>query len=218
VHAATPPPFAFPLLLVVLATLGGVGGVVFNAVAPPNWRIIASSPAEGVDALRSAAQDASSRGYRRSAVQAGPAAIRPVAGLNPKQMAHAVLIVQVGQEMDLSDRAMVIAMITAMQETDLRNFASSRLPHSLDYPHEAVGRDFDSVGLFQQRPSQGWGTVEQLMDPRYTITAFYKRLMRVPGWERMSMPDAAQAVQRSAYPDAYRRHLSRAEQVVDALT
>src|SRR6476660_397945 len=131
VHAATPPPFAFPLLLVVLATLGGVGGVVFNAVAPPNWRIIASSPAEGVDALRSAAQDASSRGYRRSAVQAGPAAIRPVAGLNPKQMAHAVLIVQVGQEMDLSDRAMVIAMITAMQETDLRNFASSRLPHSL---------------------------------------------------------------------------------------
>jgi hypothetical protein len=77
--------------------------------------------------------------------------------------------------------------------------------------------DHDSVGLFQQRPSQGWGTVAQLMDPVYAAGVFFDRLARVPGWASMSVSGAAQAVQRSAFPGAYQKHQPLAEQVVAAL-
>jgi hypothetical protein len=77
--------------------------------------------------------------------------------------------------------------------------------------------NLDSVGLFQQRPSQGWGTVAQLMDPRYASGAFYDRLVKVSGWQNLSVNDAAQAVQRSGFPDAYQKHESAARQIVTAL-
>ena len=79
------------------------------------------------------------------------------------------------------------------------------------------GGDRDSVGLFQQRPSQGWGTSQQLHTPTYAATAFYTRLLQVPGWQDMALTDAAQAVQRSAYPGAYAQWDRSATVIVAAL-
>jgi murein DD-endopeptidase MepM/ murein hydrolase activator NlpD len=78
-----------------------------------------------------------------------------------------------------------------MQESGLRNL---------------TGGDRDSIGLFQQRPSQGWGTPQQLADPAYQAGKFFDKLITIDGWQQMPLTDAAQAVQRSAYPDAYAKH------------
>jgi murein DD-endopeptidase MepM/ murein hydrolase activator NlpD len=122
-------------------------------------------------------------------------------GLDPEQATNAATIIQVGQELRVPQRGWVIAIATAIQESGLRN---------LDYG------DRDSLGLFQQRPSMGWGTPEQILDPRYAATVFYERLLQEPGWEDMPLTEAAQAVQRSAFPDAYARHEPVAQRIVDA--
>ncbi|WP_431908065.1 hypothetical protein [Micromonospora carbonacea] len=149
---------------------------------------------------------------------ARPARPRPVAGLNQLQMDNAKTIVDVGRDMKLPRRGLVVAVATAMQESNLHNLASDVLPESANYPHQGSGSDHDSVGLFQQRPSSGWGTVRDLMRPAYAARAFYEALLEVPGWEEMSLTAAAQAVQISAYPDAYAQHEERATTVVAALT
>jgi hypothetical protein len=143
---------------------------------------------------------------------------RAVAGLSQAQMDNAAVIVQVGLAANMSKRALVIAVATAMQESDLYNLASNVLPESFDYPHQGSGSDHDSVGLFQQRPSTGWGTIAQIMQPSYAAERFYAALREVIGWEFMSLSAAAQAVQVSAFPDAYAKHEDRATTVVDALT
>lgn len=109
----------------------------------------------------------------------------------PEQSANAATISMVAVERDLPRRAVSIALATAIQESGLRN---------INYG------DADSVGLFQQRPSQGWGTAEEILDPVYASHAFYDALLEVPGWEEMEITVAAQEVQRSAYPDAYADH------------
>ena len=91
----------------------------------------------------------------------------------------------------LPPRAASIAIATAYQETGIRN---------LDYG------DRDSVGLFQQRPSQGWGTKQQLMDPYYAAGKFYDALVKIENWETADINDVAQQVQRSGHPEAYRDH------------
>jgi hypothetical protein len=144
----------------------------------------------------------------------GPPA--PVAGLNQVQMNNAAVIVQVGRSMGLPDRALVIGVATAMQESNLFNVASHAEPESLNYPHEGISADHDSVGLFQQRASQGWGTVANLMQPAYQAEKFFARLVKI-NWSGMSLTAAAQAVQISAYPNAYAKHESRATQIVSAL-
>ncbi|MGW4502111.1 hypothetical protein ACWENR_26305 [Micromonospora sp. NPDC004336] len=149
---------------------------------------------------------------------AKPARPRPVAGLTQAQMDNAKTIVDVGVELKMPRRAMVVAVATAMQESNLYNLASDVLPESRSYPHQGSGSDHDSVGLFQQRPSSGWGTVRELMRPSYAARAFYEALREVPGWQEMSVAAAAQAVQVSAFPDAYARHEERATTVVAALT
>jgi hypothetical protein len=142
---------------------------------------------------------------------------RPVSGLSQAQMNNAATIVRVAQARKLPRRAMLVAMMTGLQESSLRNLANPTVPASLDEPNEGSGDNFDSLGVFQQRPSQGWGTPAQLMDPRYAAGAFYERLLRVDDWESRSLGDAAQAVQRSGVPDAYADHEDRAAEVVDAL-
>lgn len=92
-----------------------------------------------------------------------------VAGYDPDQMANAGTIVAVGKQMNVPTRGWVIAIATAMQESGLRN---------LDYG------DRDSLGLFQQRPSQGWGTPTQIMNPTYSATQFYQHLLKVPDVRR----------------------------------
>ncbi|WP_328654650.1 hypothetical protein OG598_12945 [Micromonospora sp. NBC_00330] len=143
---------------------------------------------------------------------------RPVAGLDQAQMDNAKVIVDVGLEMKMPRRALVVALSTAMQESNLYNLASDVLPESAEYPNQGSGSDHDSVGLFQQRPSSGWGTVAQLMRPSYAARAFYTALNEIPGWQDMSVTAAAQSVQISAYPDAYAQHEDRATTVAAALT
>ncbi|WP_443333548.1 hypothetical protein [Streptomyces sp. CB00455] len=111
--------------------------------------------------------------------------------MSPEQAANAATITAVGISKGLPDRAVTIALATAMQESALRN-----LDHG----------DRDSLGLFQQRPSQGWGTAEQIMDPVYSAGIFYDRLVDVPGYSRLPLTVAAQKVQRSGFPQAYAKH------------
>lgn len=109
----------------------------------------------------------------------------------PEQTSNASLITAVAMKRGLPARAATIALATAIQESGLRN---------IDYG------DRDSVGLFQQRPSQGWGTVEQIMDPLYSAGAFYDALVKVDDYENRPITEVAQEVQRSAYPTAYADH------------
>lgn len=115
--------------------------------------------------------------------------------LDDEQLTHGVLIVDVGIDLEVPPRGWVIAVATAMQESSLRNL-----------PHLGADNDHDSLGLFQQRPSHGWGSPAQIMDPEYAATAFYERLLQVPEWQSLPLTAAAQHVQRSAHPDAYAKH------------
>jgi hypothetical protein len=146
-----------------------------------------------------------------------PTRPRPVAGLDQAQMDNAAIIVRIAAQRGLPKRAMVVAVATSLQESDLYNAANPDVPESLRYPHQGASVDADSVGLFQQRASQGWGTVAQLMDPAYSTRLFFDRLVRVSGWQSMELTDAAQAVQRSGFPGAYQKHQNRAQQIVNAL-
>jgi cell wall-associated NlpC family hydrolase len=122
--------------------------------------------------------------------------------LNADQAKNASTIFNVGAGRNLSPRAMQAAIGTSMQESRLKN---------INYG------DRDSVGLFQQRPSQGWGTIEQIMDPQYSAGKFYDALVKVPGWEGLPFTVACQKVQRSAFPDAYARWEAMSRTAVDAL-
>nr|BFE63733.1 hypothetical protein GCM10020063_082590 [Dactylosporangium thailandense] len=127
--------------------------------------------------------------------------------LSEEQVRNAAVIVRVGQDLKVPPRGWVIAVATAMQESSLHNL-----------PNLGARNDHDSLGLFQQRPSTGWGTPQQIMDPQYASRKFYEKLLTIPGWERMSLTQAAQKVQRSAYPDAYAKHEQLASTVVNSLT
>lgn len=145
-----------------------------------------------------------------------PPPIGGIAGVSARQAAHAWTIVTVGRQLRVPPRGWVVALATALQESGLKNYANDnpRYPilvgQSLELPHEAVGRDHDSVGLFQQRVSPpagegSWGTAAELMTPATSATRFYAALLRVPGWQAMRVTDAAQAVQHSAIPGAYQK-------------
>lgn len=123
------------------------------------------------------------------------------------QIRNAAIIIMVAQQMGVPPRGWVIGVATALQESWLRNL-----------PDLGERNDHDSIGLFQQRPSKGWGTPDQLMDPAYAARKFFEKLVKVKGWQKMALTDAAQAVQRSAYPDAYAKHEPLASRIVDALT
>jgi cell wall-associated NlpC family hydrolase len=124
-----------------------------------------------------------------SACDIGPSQGRAAAGrLSPTQVGNARIIYDVGVSLELPQRAEIIAIATAMQESKLTD-----LPYGTS----------DSLGLFQQRPSQGWGSPAQIMQPVYAATKFYDALVQVPGWQSLPLTVAAQAVQHSAYPGAY---------------
>jgi hypothetical protein len=122
------------------------------------------------------------------------------------QAANASLITAISVQRGLPPRAASIALATAMQESRLRN---------INYGDEAGP---DSRGLFQQRPSQGWGSEAQVMDPVYATNAFYNGLIKIPGYETMEITQAAQQVQRSAFPRAYAQHENMGRAFASALT
>lgn len=119
-----------------------------------------------------------------------------------RQVANAAAIVDVGVELGIPEQGQVVALATAMQESRLFTYANDTVEESLTLPHDRVGSDFDSVGVFQQR-RVGWGSVAERMDTRRSATLFYEALLRVPEWESLSVTVAAQRVQISAFPQAY---------------
>ena len=136
----------------------------------------------------------------------------PVAGitltqlqLDAAQSADATTIVTVGQQQNIPTKGLVVAIAGALQESSLRNLAPGQ-------------GDRDSIGLFQMRPSQDWGTTAQLEDPTYQATKFYSVLTAIANWQSLSVNDAAQAVLRSGHPLAYGPHEQEATQIVAAIT
>ncbi len=122
---------------------------------------------------------------------------------SPEQAVNAATIAAVGTGRGMPERAVTIALATALQESALRN-----IDHG----------DRDSLGLFQQRPSQGWGTPTEILDPTYAANAFYTHLAKVPDYTRLPLTVAAQKVQRSGFPTAYAKHEPDATLLAAALT
>jgi hypothetical protein len=119
-----------------------------------------------------------------------------------EKRANAATIVNVGAQMGAGQAGQVIAIATSLVESGLLN-----LNHG----------DRDSLGLFQQRPSAGWGTPAQIMDPIYAATKFYEHLLNLPGWQAMDPGMAAQAVQRSAFPSRYAERMTEAKAILASL-
>ncbi|MBQ1045688.1 hypothetical protein KBX35_29755 [Micromonospora sp. C32] len=123
--------------------------------------------------------------------------------LNDEQTANVKAIIAATKKAGMDERAAVVSIATALQESKLENLG-----------HLGERNDHDSQGLFQQRPSSGWGTVEQITDPEYSTTAFLKGLKQVDGWQDMPLTKAAQTVQVSAYPDHYAQWEQQAADLV----
>ncbi|MFI7359581.1 C40 family peptidase [Streptomyces avidinii] len=176
------------LALVLLAAIGahvaGLGQSEAEAAAAA-----ASCPAGGQPGLD---PDTADIARKVKEMLAGSGDVN-VPGLSEpkKQIPNAKVIVATGIQKRVSARGQVVALATALQESTLIN-----LDHG----------DRDSLGLFQQRPSQGWGTREQIMDPVYSSGKFYDGLVKIKDWEQMPVTVAAQKVQRSGFPDAYAKH------------
>jgi hypothetical protein len=126
-----------------------------------------------------------------------------VVDLTTEQAENAATIAAVAVGRGLPARAASIALATAMQESKLRN-----LDHG----------DRDSLGLFQQRPSMGWGTARQIQDPYYAANRFYDALVKIDGYQSMRITEAAQEVQRSGFPQAYQDHAADGRALASALT
>ena len=123
--------------------------------------------------------------------------------LDPEQAENAALITAVAVDRGMPARAATIALATAYQESKLYNLESG---------------DRDSLGLFQQRPSQGWGSREEILDPYYAANAFYDQLAKLDDYRSLRVTEAAQRVQRSGFPEAYADHEADARVLASALT
>ena len=121
----------------------------------------------------------------------------------PDQASNAAAITAIAVQRGMPPRAATIAIATAMQESKVRNVKFG---------------DRDSLGLFQQRPSQGWGTAEQILDPEYSTNKFYDALEKIKGYQTMDIAQAAQKVQRSAAGDAYAQHEAQARVTASTLS
>lgn len=122
---------------------------------------------------------------------------------DPEQTGNAALITALSMKRGMPPRAATIALTTAYQESKILNITYG---------------DRDSLGLFQQRPSQGWGTEEQVLDPVYSTNAFYDALVKVKGYESADITQIAQEVQRSAHPELYRDHEGQGRLLASTLT
>ncbi|NKS56574.1 peptidoglycan DD-metalloendopeptidase family protein [Rhodococcus hoagii] len=174
----------------------GVG----TAVDPQSWIDQAAEPGE---AAAPSAPSAPSAGEEGSGL----------GGFNGRQLAIAKQIVAVGEAMGIPDQGVIVALATASQESGFRMYANDGtdprlqpdqkdVSRSLDFPHDAVGRDHGSVNQFQQQ-YPWWGTLEELMDSATASRKFYDALQKVSGWESMPVTVAAQSVQSSQFPDYY---------------
>ncbi|MGC1211914.1 MAG: hypothetical protein WA890_11700 [Micromonospora sp.] len=126
--------------------------------------------------------------------------------LDDAQMANAKAIVKAAKDTGVGERGAVIGVATSLQESKLYNLG-----------HLGAYNDHDSQGLFQQRPSSGWGSPEQVTDPDYAAKAFFTGLKNVGGWQDLPLSTAAQTVQVSAFPFAYAQWEEQAADIVQQL-
>ena len=126
--------------------------------------------------------------------------------LDNAQLANAKAIIKEAKETGVGERGAVIGIATSLQESKLYNLG-----------HLGAYNDHDSQGLFQQRPSSGWGTPEEVTDPKYASRAFFQALRNVPGWQDLPLTAAAQTVQVSAFPYAYAQWEEQAADIVQQL-
>lgn len=137
---------------------------------------------------------------------------------------YASIIIDVGNKMGVSPRGIAIGLSTALVETNIKVYANNKVPDSFNFPHDAVGDDGYSVGIFQQQIRQGvggrwwWGDTRTCMDPALSARLFFERLLKLdytsndnsPGWY-------AQSVQDSAFPDRYDERMGEAQELYDRL-
>ncbi|MEV6369994.1 hypothetical protein AB0L86_24215 [Micromonospora musae] len=123
--------------------------------------------------------------------------------LDDAQLDNAKAIIKAAKKSGVGERGAVIGVATSLQESKLYNLG-----------HLGAYNDHDSQGLFQQRPSSGWGTPDQITDPDYAATAFFTALKNVDGWQNLPLTQAAQTVQVSAYPFAYAQWEDQAADIV----
>jgi hypothetical protein len=183
------------LTIVGLTVAGGVAaGPATTALAAPSP---ATAPVAAVQADKPGAPD------NGKLIPHGVQGEQSHIDLNAEQTDNAKAIIAATKKAGLDERAAVVAVGTAMQESKLENLG-----------HLGDANDHDSLGLFQQRPSSGWGTSEQITDPEYSTTQFLNGLKAVDGWRDKPLSEAAQAVQVSAYPDAYAQWETQAADLV----
>ncbi|MER7420480.1 hypothetical protein ABT346_27490 [Micromonospora peucetia] len=126
--------------------------------------------------------------------------------LDDAQLANAKAIVEEAKDTGVGERGAVIGIATSLQESKLYNLG-----------HLGAYNDHDSQGLFQQRPSSGWGSPDEITDPEYASQAFFQALKNVGGWQQLPLTSAAQTVQVSAYPFAYAQWEEQAADIVSQL-
>lgn len=199
------------------------GSVILGVVT------VAMSLLLGLPLLMAAMVMGGSTHQEQSCGPAGDGIALPAAtglGLADSQLAIVATILGEGYRLGVPERGLVVALAVAAQESRFTIYANDGrgndlqpeqrgIERSLELPHEAVGTDHGSLGVFQQQ-YPWWGSIEELMDPATSARKFFAALDRVEGWEHMSIGDAAQAVQRSAYPRAYDDDVELAEQLVAA--
>ncbi|MGC5030370.1 hypothetical protein [Micromonospora sp. DT229] len=180
-----------------VALAGGVfaGPVVGHTDATP----VRTSPVAAVQADKPKADKPDTGKLIPHGVQGAQSRI----DLDDEQVANTKAIIAATKKNGMDERAAVVSIATALQESKLENLG-----------HLGDRNDHDSQGLFQQRPSSGWGTVDQITDPEYSTTAFLKGLKQVDGWQDMPLTKAAQTVQVSAYPDHYAQWEQQAADLV----
>ncbi|HJX78106.1 M23 family metallopeptidase [Glutamicibacter sp.] len=162
-----------------------------------------------------------------------------VGSYNKQQLTNAAIIINEAKKAEVKQQGAIIGLMTAIQESSLRVLANDgtwKYPEgtnvmteaqwakarkvvltSLDLPHQGVGHAWDAISLMQQRPSAGWGTVEQIMDPSYAASTFFSRLKKVPDWQSLPYEVTAEKVQVSGLPDNYADQRPDAELLYAAL-
>ncbi|MFR9781104.1 hypothetical protein ACL02O_34350 [Micromonospora sp. MS34] len=178
----------------------GIAGLAFTGgvFAGPIAAHAEARPVEGKPAAVQADKPDSSK-----LIPHGVQGVQSRVDLNDEQTGNVKAIIAATKKAGLPQRAAVISIATSLQESKLHNLG-----------HLGDANDHDSLGLFQQRPSSGWGTPEQITDPEYATLAFEKGLKQVDGWQDMPLTQAAQTVQVSAYPDAYAQWEQQAADLV----
>lgn len=217
------------LLRLVSSVVGVIVPVLIMAMCG-GLALVASATQESSTACLTNASTVANTG---SPPEAGAGLSIPSAAGTPIVLAAAQVkvaqaFIGVGKQLSVSDAGLQIAIMVGLQESGLRMLANSSVPESMAFAHDGVGSDHDSLGSAQQRPSAGWGSVAELMNPVYDAKAFFggtsgpnhgspRGLLDVPGWESMAKGDAAQAVQISAFPELYAQWEGEATSIVAAL-